>query len=100
MNRRKEMSALLARRERDGLSLRRLSNETGIPIGTLSWWSWRLRRGDDAGQGAGRFVELVPEGSSSSASVILRVGNGVEIEAQSGIDATWLSDLVSALRSC
>jgi hypothetical protein len=32
--------------------------------------------------------------------VILRVGNGVEIEAQSGIDATWLSNLVSALRSC
>jgi hypothetical protein len=43
MHRRKEMSALLARRERDGRSLRRLSNETGIPIGTLSWWSWRLR---------------------------------------------------------
>ncbi len=100
MMRRKAMSALLARRERDGLSLRRLSNETGIPIGTLSWWSWRLRRGDDAERGSGHFVELVPEGSSSSSSVLLRVGNGVEIEAPSSMYATWLSNLVSALRSC
>jgi hypothetical protein len=38
------MAALLARRERDGLSLQRLSRETGIPVGTLSWWNWRLRQ--------------------------------------------------------
>lgn len=44
MQRRKEMAALLARRERDGLSLRALSEETGVPFGTLSWWSWRLRQ--------------------------------------------------------
>lgn len=94
------MSAVLARRERDGLSLRGLSDATGIPIGTLSWWSGRLRRGNDAEQDARNFVELVPEATGTSCCLIVRVDNGVEIEAPSGIDTTWLSNLVSALRSC
>lgn len=38
------MKDLLALREREGLSLRELASETGIPVGTLSWWSHRLRQ--------------------------------------------------------
>jgi hypothetical protein len=38
------MEAWLARREREGWSLRQLAEQSGIPIGTLSWWSYALRR--------------------------------------------------------
>lgn len=100
MKRRKEMAALLARRERDGLSLRALSEEVGIPIGTLAWWSWRLRHGDPREQKPGRFVEIVSEARHAHSSVVVRVGSEIEIEAPSGIDVTWLSNLASALRSC
>lgn len=99
MRRRKEMAALLARRERDGLSLRELSEETGIPFGTLSWWSWRLRHSDDRGGECG-FVEVVAAAHSVREAVVVRVGNDVEIEVPPGTDVAWLGNLATALRSC
>ena len=100
MKRRKEMAALLARRERDGLSLRALSEEVGIPIGTLAWWSWRLRHGDYREQKRGGFLEIVSEARDFQSSVVVRVGSDIEIEVPTGIDVAWLSSLASALRSC
>lgn len=95
------MAALLARRETDGLSLRALSEESGIPFGTLSWWNWRLRQGSDARQPAeGGFVEVVATGRSARETVVVRVGSDVEIEVPLGTDVTWLRDLAVALRSC
>lgn len=95
------MAALLARRETDGLSLRALSEETGIPFGTLSWWSWRLRHGTDARTPAeGGFVEVVATGRSVREAVVVRVGSDVEIEVPPGTDVTWLRDLAVALRPC
>jgi hypothetical protein len=95
------MAALLARRERDGLSLRALSEETGIPFGTLSWWSWRLRQGTDARTPAeGGFVEVVAAGRSVREAVVVRVGSDVEIEVPPGTEVTWVRDLAAAMRSC
>ncbi len=42
-DRRREIEQLFALREREGLSLRELAAQSGIPVGTLSWWSHRLR---------------------------------------------------------
>lgn len=92
------MAALLARRETDGLSLRALSEETGIPFGTLSWWSWRLRQNDTPRDGG--FVELVAAAPTADGAVVVRLDNGVAVEVQAGTDARWLGDLVAALRSC
>lgn len=39
-----EIRELLSRRDREGLTYRELSEESGIPIGTLSYWRARLRR--------------------------------------------------------
>ena len=100
MQRRKEMAALLARRERDGLSLRELSEETGIPFGTLSWWSWRLRQGTGDGASEDGFVEVVATARSVRETVFVRVGNDVEIEVPAGTDTTWLGNLAAALRTC
>lgn len=98
MRRREEMAALLARRESEGLSLRQLSEESGIPFGTLSWWNWRLRHDDT--QHTGGFVELVAAVPRTDGAVVVRLDNGVAVEVGPGTDARWLRDLVAALRSC
>lgn len=95
------MAALLVRREREGLSLRQLSEESGIPFGTLSWWSWRLRQAGGAERGGERaFVEVVAADRCGGDEVVVRLDNGVAVEARAGTDTAWLRDLVAALRSC
>ena len=96
------MAALFARRERDGLSLRALAKETGIPVGTLSWWSWRLRQEqeDEPPESAG-FVELcVARPSSATGDVLVRIGDDIEVVVPLGTDTVWLRDLVASVRSC
>lgn len=93
------MAALLARRERDGLSLRRLSEDSGIPFGTLSWWSWRLRQLAATERGD-RFVEVVAADGHVEGEVVVRLDNGLAVEARVGTDASWLREVVAALRSC
>ena len=94
------MAALLARRDTDGLSLRALSEESGIPFGTLSWWSWRLRQGHErAPAGNGGFVEVVAA-SRDRGDAVVRLDNGVAVEVSAGTDVTWLRELIAALRSC
>lgn len=95
------MAALLMRREREGLSLRQLSEESGIPFGTLSWWGWRLRQADGDERGGKRaFVEVVASDRHVDNEVVVRLDNGVAVEVRSGTDAAWLRDLIAALRSC
>jgi transcriptional regulator with XRE-family HTH domain len=53
------MEGLLSQRESKGLSLRTLSDRSGIPVGTLSWWSHKLRS-EEATESVPTFVELVP----------------------------------------
>jgi len=96
------MAALLARRERDGLSLRGLAEESGIPIGTLGWWSWRLRQDDghlheERSQG---FVEVVATAAHESTSLAIVVGCGLRVEVTAGFDAELLCSVVRALQSC
>jgi hypothetical protein len=99
------MAALLARREADGLSLRALSEESGIPFGTLSWWSWRLRQTDAPTPRRRRrrptpFVELIAADPQRSGEIVVRLDNGVVLELHSRVDVAWLRELVGALRSC
>lgn len=57
--RRREIEQLLSERESKGLSLRALSDRSGIPIGTLSWWSHKLRS-EVSAESRPTFVEIVP----------------------------------------
>jgi len=53
------MERLLRKRERLGLTYRELSEDSGVPIPTLAWWSGKLKcEGGDAAQV--RPCELVP----------------------------------------
>lgn len=99
------MAALLARRDRDGKSLRDLSKESGIPLGTLSWWTWRLRQKPvqsarpRRAEKKGGFVEVVAS-AKCARDVVVRLGVGVEVEVPTGTDVTWLRDLIAALQPC
>jgi hypothetical protein len=66
MDRREEMRRLLGRREREGLTFRELAERTGVPVGTLASWAWKLRQesrtpraSPSRGDGP-QFLELVP----------------------------------------
>ena len=84
--RRRQMTRLLARRESEGLSLRELSECSGIPVGTLSWWAHRLRA--ESGPAFAELVvaecetpSLTPEvGGGSAADIVVRHANGLAIE--------------------
>jgi len=97
------MVALLARREREGLSLRELSTKTGIAVGTLSWWSWRLRQ--DSGGEAERqcgFVEVVtePVGVRGGGPVEIELRNGIRLAIDDQVDLELLRRVVGVLQTC
>ena len=60
MKRRREIERLFALRDRQGLTLRELADRSGIPVGTLSWWSYQLRAEESAGF---TEVRLAPGGA-------------------------------------
>ncbi len=96
------MVALLARREREGLSLRQLSEDSGIALGTVAWWSWRLRQHAPVGRRSrkGGFVQVVAADACVDAEIAVRLDNGLVIEVRPGTDARWLREIVNALQSC
>lgn len=110
MNRREQMSELLSRRERLGLTLRELSAETGIPTGTLGFWAWKLRQpieADRSTPASGALVEFVeiieaPEVSRSvdrpGLEVVLTCGRRVVVRED--FDEERLVRLVRAIERC
>lgn len=93
------MRRLLARREREGLTLAELSLRTGVPTGTLGWWASRLRRDRPAG-----FVELVErpapaEAKAPAGRIELVLRDGLRVLVPGGVDAAEVQRLVRALES-
>ena len=71
-HRRPDIERLLSRRARQGLTFRELSEESGIPIPTLSYWSSKLRRQEEAPE-----TQFVPvEVADSEEVVILQALSG------------------------
>lgn len=90
---------MLARRDREGLTLAELSRRTGVPTGTLGWWASRLRREVPAG-----FIELVElpapaEATGATGRVELVLKDGLRVVLPCGIDAAEVQRLVRALES-
>lgn len=84
------MEGWLARREREGWSLRRLADESGIPVGTLSWWSYVLRRErSEAGfaevRAVSRRVDASRGPSASEPAVCLRHPSGCCVELRGAV---------------
>lgn len=84
-DRRREMERLLSLRESAGLSLRSLSERSGIPVGTLSWWSHELRRDrSQPGFAAVRvredLVDPLPDTPDRVPDLVVRHPDGVTVE--------------------
>lgn len=101
--RRREIERWLSRREAEGLTLRELSVRSGIPVGTLAWWSHRLRNE----QAEPEFVDLgVVELSppdvleSSAPELVLRRVDGLVVEARGRIADRLAERLLSERATC
>jgi len=97
IERREEMAGLLARREREGLSYRELSEQCGIPAATLSWWSHRLRA-----ESRPAFAEVTvvdAEGSAGDSSGVLIRVDDVTVEVARDFDAAVLARVIDVVRS-
>lgn len=82
-DRRREMQRLLSLRESEGLSLRTLADRSGIPVGTLSWWSHHLRQTEPENVFAEvRVVDLGTDRAAcgSVPEVVVRHDDGVTVE--------------------
>ncbi len=104
MERREQMRRWLARRERLGLTLRELSAETGVPVGTLGHWAWKLRREnevrDSAASPAG-FVELVARDAGPAEGRIEIVLPGDRrVTVIGAVDEVVLMRVMRAVQGC
>lgn len=96
------MRRLLVRREREGLTLAELSRRTGIPAGTLGWWSSRLRR--EASRAPAGFVELKPRAETPvrgdrDGKLEVVLDGGRRLLVPPGFDSGELQRLVRVLES-
>ncbi len=103
-DRRREITRLLAQRETQGLSLRDLSERSGIPIGTLSWWSYRLRQ-----ESKPAFVELqlssndnvgIAGVATSTPDIVVRHPDGLCVELRGDAADRLVEHVLSRLNQC
>ena len=90
------MRSLLARRDREGLTYQELSDESGIPSGTLASWQYRLRE-EETGNA---FTELVVGSDAEDAlddSLEIIGPRGHRVIVSSGVDSSLLELVLSAL---
>lgn len=105
-HRRREIERLLRKREREGLTYRELSEESGIPIGTLAWWSRRLAlRSEESQADAGArelvAVEVIEDEREERGAVIeILVGDGVSVRVPSTASEGHLRRVLRAVSSC
>ncbi|MBI5363132.1 MAG: hypothetical protein HZA53_08130 [Planctomycetes bacterium] len=108
MDRREQMREWLGRRDRLGLTLRELSRETGVPVGTLGHWAWKLRqerqRAPLSARSSASFVELVASADSeqrdSSGRIEIVLARGRRVVVPDEVDEEHLARVVRALERC
>jgi hypothetical protein len=91
------MSRLLREREHRGLTYRELSECSGVPAHTLSWWSWKLRR---EAEDSPAFVEVEVADMETSSAFEVEAPSGHVLRIPSDFDSTALRRLLQVLSSC
>jgi transcriptional regulator with XRE-family HTH domain len=97
------MERLLRGRELRGLTYRELSEESGIPIPTLSWWSRKLEREETASAGACELVavEVVEdELEEQGATIEIVVGDKLRLLVPPTASEGQLRRALRAIASC
>ena len=93
----------LGRREREGLTLRELSIETGVPTGTLGHWAWKLRREDRTASPTQRgpaFVELLATPGAPVHALEIVLAHDRRVLVHEGFDENLLARIVRTLEQC
>jgi len=90
------MERLLARRTRQGLTYRELSEETRIPIPTLGYWAAKLRR--EAVEPESRLVEV--EVVDDPAPITIESRSGLRVTVEPDFDLDHLVRVLTAVARC
>lgn len=104
--RRRQMRRLLALREREGLSLRTIAERSGIRPGTLSWWSYELRKSARVeSEAETSFAEVIvrsesPTTEACGTSFRVKLDSGHELLVPRDFDPDSLTRLVDTLSRC
>jgi hypothetical protein len=105
-HRRHEIEGLLRKRNRHGLTYRELSEESGIPIPTLAWWSRRLEREVEAADSSAERCELLPvevvedKVEERSARIEIALGDQLRLLVPSTASEEHLRRVLRAVASC
>ena len=96
---RPDIVRLLERRARRGMTFRELSEESGIPIPTLSYWAAKLRR-DAEDELQSKFVPVEIVDDDRSGAIVIEIGSAVRVTVERGFDEAHLSRVLSVLSRC
>jgi hypothetical protein len=97
---RPDIQRLLERRERHGLTYREISEESGIPIPTLSYWASKQRRDEVEDEPSAQFVAVEIEGDDQAGGIAIELGPSVRVTVERGFDEEHLSRVLSVLARC
>ena len=105
-HRRSEIERLLARRRRNGLTFRELSEESGIPIPTLSWWSRKLSLESEETDSEELQdlveVEVLDDSTTPGVedAIEMRLGGDVRIRVPASVTESHLRRVLRAVTPC
>ncbi len=94
-HRREDLERLLAQRDDEGLTFRELSEQSGIPVPTLSYWAAKLRR--EKIEESPSLVPVDVVDGTERAPIALEIGPELRLLVEHDFDATHLARLVSVL---
>ncbi len=97
---RPDLQRLLERRARHSLTFRELSEESGIPIPTLSYWASKGRRGEVSNVASAEFARVEVLDGESRGAISIEVGPSVRVMVESGFDKAHLARVLSVLAQC
>ena len=98
-DRRVEMAALFALRQRERLTWRQLSSRSGIPVATLTSWQQKIHK---EARPRPAFVEVAaaPAAPRPAAAFTLELGDGLRVQVPAAFDADSLLRLLGVLGAC
>ena len=92
---RPDIERLLSRRARQGLTFRELSEESGIPIPTLSYWASKQRRVEEEPET--QFVPVEITEDVDVGTILIETESGLRLHIEPGFDEAHLVRVLSVL---
>jgi len=97
---RPDIQRLLERRTRRGLTFREISEESGIPIPTLSYWASKQRRSASLQEPETCFVPVEVEADDHPGAIVIELGPALRVTVERGFDEKHLARVLSVLARC